>query len=91
MYNITTSTNIIIIISNNSPPITPPIILVSKNVGLLSSAEDNEDRVIHSTGRANYLLVAATQVKLPSILLHFTEVPSSFTSSHTCSLLPLTL
>ena len=90
MYNITTSTNIIIIISNNNPPITPPII-VPKNFGLLSSAEAKEDRVIHSTGRVNYLLVAATQVKLPPILLHFTEVPSSFTSSHTCSPLPLTL
>ena len=32
-----------------------------------------------------------TQVKLLPTLLHFTEVPSSFTLSHTCSPLPLTL
>ena len=31
------------------------------------------------------------QLKVSPTLLHFTEVPSSFTSSHTCSPLPLTL
>ena len=36
-------------------------------------------------------LPVATQVKAPLALLYFTEVSSSFTSSHTCSPLPLTL
>ena len=33
----------------------------------------------------------STQLKTPYTLLHFTEVSSLFTSSHTCSPLPLTL
>ena len=36
-------------------------------------------------------VVPEAQIKVPPTLLHFTKVPSSFTSSHTCSPLPLAL
>ena len=39
-----------------------------------------------------YSYIPDTQVKVePPMLLHFTKVPSSFTLSHACSPLPLTL
>ena len=87
-YNITTSTNITII--NNIPPIVPPTAPPMAAPGGVDLLLPGENRRIMEIVY-DLLAPIVTQVKLPPVLLQFTEVPSSFTSSHTCSPLPLAL
>jgi len=82
-------TQIKMIINNTAPP-APPATIGTGNPLELSSLLDAMHDVVKYCSVSYYLLIA-TQANSPPTLLHFTEVPSSFTSSHTCSPLPLTL
>ena len=83
--------------NNTAPPAAPAIIgmgnppleLPSAEASVSKSTQLSNDTILQYTSDSTYLPV--TQLKDPPTFLHFTEVPSSFTSSHTCSPLPLTL
>jgi len=84
------------IIRNNiatAPPAAPAIIGMGRPLSELLSVEVpiSQFTIFNYNMLQSIDLPVATQLKAPPILLHFTDVPSSFTSSQTCSPLPLTL
>jgi len=75
-------------IANSTAPPAPPAIIGMGNPPELSSLLDAVHEVVKYCSVLYSYLLIATQPNSPPTLLHFTEVPSSFTSSHTCSPLP---
>ena len=75
-----------------APTVEPTITATDGLLSELLSIEESIFEDLHIQLQILYRnLPVVTQLKASPLLLHFTAVPSSFTSSHTCSPLPLTL